>query len=224
MAYAVKNILINRIHDRAVMDCAARHFGGRLVDIGCGTKPYAKRLARFVREHVGVDHARSPHGLAGADLVGSAYQIPADSDSFDCAICTAVIEHLEEPALALAECHRVLRDGGIAVYTVPFIWHLHEEPRDFFRFSKYALQYLFEKAGFEVVEIRALSGFFITFSTLLSYYICRLNRGPLRWLRIIDLMCLIIQFAGWGLDSLSRDDRYTWMYLVVARARKGQGQ
>jgi SAM-dependent methyltransferase len=217
LAYAIKNILINRIHDRAVMDCAARYLGGRLIDIGCGSKPYAKRLAPFVRDHVGVDHAASPHGNDGADLIGTAYEIPAEPGSFDCSICTAVLEHLEEPARAIAECHRVLKDGGVAIYTVPFIWHLHEEPRDFYRFSKYGLRFLFEKAGFGVIEIRALSGFFVTFSTLLSYYISRLNHGPLRWLRIIDLLCLCIQFGGWGLDRLSRDERYTWMYLVVAR-------
>ncbi len=217
MAYAIKNILINRIHDRVVADCGARHLRGRIVDIGCGTKPYAAALSSYVQAHIGVDHAASPHDRAKVDLLGTAYDIPSGPGTFDGAICTAVLEHLEEPEKAIRECHRVLKPGGIAIYSVPFIWHLHEEPRDFFRFSKYGLRYLFEKAGFELVEMRPLSGFFTTFGTLLSYYVCRLNRGPLRWLRLIDLACLSIQGAAWLLDRISRDERYTWMYVLVAR-------
>jgi SAM-dependent methyltransferase len=217
MAYATKNILINRIHDRAVIDCGARHLRGRLVDIGCGAKPYAEALAPYVAAHVGVDRPDTPHGRTKVDLLGTAYDIPAEPASFDGALCTAVLEHLEEPEKAIRECHRVLKPGGVAVYSVPFIWHLHEEPRDFFRFSKYGLRYLFEKSGFELLELRALSGFFTTFGTLLSYYVCRLNRGPLRWLRLIDLCCLTIQGTAWLLDRVSRDERYTWMYVLVAR-------
>lgn len=219
MAYALKNILVNRIHDRAVMELGARHLTGRLIDVGCGNKPYAVALAPYVSSHVGVDHPDTPHDPARADLSGTAYAIPAEAGAFDSALCTAVLEHLEEPEQAIRECHRVLREGGVAVYSVPFIWHLHEEPRDFFRFSKYGLKYLFEKAGFELLEMRALSGFFVTFGTLLSYYVCRLNRGPLRTLRIIDALCLAIQGTAWALDRVSRDERYTWMYVLAARKK-----
>jgi len=71
----------------------------------------------------------------------------------------------------------VLKRGGFALYSVPFIWHLHEEPRDFFRFTKYGLAHLFTKVGFEVVELRALSGFWVTFGALLSYNLARFNYG-----------------------------------------------
>jgi len=40
-----------------------------------------------------------------------------------------------------------LEAGGIAIYSVTFVWHLHEEPRDFYWFSKYGLRYLLEKTG-----------------------------------------------------------------------------
>ena len=35
------NLLVYRIHDAALAERACRHFRGRLVDIGCGSKPYA---------------------------------------------------------------------------------------------------------------------------------------------------------------------------------------
>jgi len=212
-----KNWLIYRLHDRELLRVAREHFCGRLVDIGCGTKPYRAALAPLLSEHVGVDHAASPHDGSNVDLCGTAYAIPAEPGAFDGAVCTAVLEHLEEPEQALRECFRVLKPGGTAVYTVPFIWHLHEEPRDFYRFTKYGLTYLFTKAGFEIVELKALSGFFTTFGTLLGYYLHRLNRGPIRWTRVVPATALAIQFAALLLDKLSRDERYTWMYLMVAR-------
>src|SRR5258706_1949816 len=137
MARELMNILVNRIHDRELRRCASLFLKDRLIDIGCGEKPYCEMLRPFITEHVGVDHAETLHDKSRVDLFGTAYSIPVEDGSFDYALCTAVLEHLEEPELALRECYRVLKRGGCAVYSVPFIWHLHEEPRDFFRYSKF---------------------------------------------------------------------------------------
>ncbi|MHC5114930.1 MAG: class I SAM-dependent methyltransferase [Planctomycetota bacterium] len=219
MSGRLHNVLVRRLHDRALRSCVARYLRGRLLDIGCGVKPYRTMVEDAVDEHVGVDHDQTIHGLDAVDLVGTAYDVPVPDESFDSALCTAVLEHLEEPEQALRECNRVLRDGGTAVYTVPFIWHLHEEPRDFFRYSKYGLKYLFEKTGFDVVELNPLSGFWVTFGQLLVYNMYRFNRGPLRWLGIVPLAGLVTQGVAYVLDRIDRTERWTWMYIVVARKR-----
>jgi len=219
MAYNLANILVNSIHDSAILDAAKNYLKGDLIDIGCGSKPYKTKLAPYVAKHVGVDHEITLHDQSNIDLFGTAYQIPVKDSIFDSAICTAVLEHLEEPELALRECYRVLKLDGMAIYTVPFIWHLHEEPRDFYRFSKYGLKYLFEKVGFEVVELNALSGFWVTFGQLFVYNLYRLNRGPLRWFRIIDGIGLAIQAIAYSLDRIDKTEIWTWMYLVVAQKK-----
>jgi SAM-dependent methyltransferase len=217
MAKEIKNILVNKIHDDQLKIYASIYLNGRLVDIGCGVKPYKELLAPYVTEHIGVDHEGTFHDKKNVDLFGTAYDIPVEERYFDSAICTAVLEHLEEPEMALRECLRVLKSDGYAIYSIPFIWHLHEEPRDFYRYSKYGIKYLFEKAGFEITEINALSGFWVTFGQLFVYNIYRFNRGPLRWLYIIDAIGLFIQAVSYGLDKIDKSEKWTWMYMVVAK-------
>ncbi len=218
MAKELKNLLLYYIHDNSLKNIfVSQIIKGRLLDIGCGQKPYKKMLETYVSEHIGVDHPATLHDTSQIDLFGLAYDVPVSDQSFDTAICTAVLEHLEEPELALRECFRVLKPGGMAIYSVPFIWHVHEAPRDFYRYSKYGLQYLFEKVGFEIVEIKALSGFWFTFGQLLVYNLYRFNIGPLRTLRIIDLLGLLVQAVAYSLDSIDKTEQWTWMYMIVAR-------
>lgn len=217
MAKDTSNLLIYYIHDNELKRCAAKYFKGKMVDIGCGTKPYKKLLAPFVKEHIGVDHEYTFHDKKSIDLFGTAYDVPVESATFDAAICTAVLEHLEEPEKALKECYRVLKPGGTAIYSVPFIWPIHEEPRDFYRYSRYGLKYLFEKVGFQIVELNALSGFWVTFGQLFVYNLYRLNIGPLRWFRIIGVIGLLVQGIAYLLNKLDKSEDYTWMYMVVAR-------
>lgn len=213
------NWLVHKIHDESLLELGGKYLAGRLVDIGCGEKPYKKMLAPHVASHIGVDHADTLHAKFEIDVFGSAYQIPEPDCSFDSALCTAVLEHLEEPEAALRECYRLLKPGGHAIYSVPFIWHLHEEPRDFFRFSKYGLHYLFTKVGFEIVELNALSGFWATFGQLFVYNLYRLNRGPIRWLHLLDIPGLLIQVIALILDRIDKTEQWTWMYMVVARKK-----
>jgi ubiquinone/menaquinone biosynthesis C-methylase UbiE len=220
MAREFKNMLVNGLHDRAFKEMAARFLHGRVIDIGCGTKPYERLLSPMVEEHVGVDLPDGIHGSHRVDIAADAYSIPVPDESFDGAICTAVLEHLEEPARALGECFRVLRPGAVAIYSAPFIWHLHEEPRDFFRYSKYGLTYLAEQAGFEVVEMKPLSGFWVTFGQLLVYSLYRAHRGRLRRLPLIPAVGLAIQVVALGLNRIDRAEQWPWMYMAAFRKPK----
>ena len=205
-----------RIAARQIREAGQGRLRGRMLEIGCGAKTKGLLLGDLVAEHVGLDHEDTPHDKSRIDLFGTAYDIPADSDSFDCVLSTAVLEHLEEPAAALKEAFRVLKPGGYGLYTAPFFWHLHEEPRDFFRYTRYGLDYLFRDAGFTVEKIEPMSGFVTTFLTLLNYNINKLGRGPLAPIAklAIAMNNLIAAMADRG---PFRDERFTWMYLAVVR-------
>ena len=211
------NWLIYRLIDPALRQRLAQYATGSLIDIGCGDKPYAEMAAPYVSEHVGLDHAESLHDRTRVDLTGTACAIPAPADRFETVLCTDVLEHLEEPGAALAEAFRVLKPGGYAIYTVPLFWHLHEEPRDFYRYTRHGLKYLFEKADFGVIEIVPLSGFVATFSQELVYFLYRFRGrpiNPLWW--IIPPVGTVIQAVAYALNKIDRSYAFTIEYLIVA--------
>jgi ubiquinone/menaquinone biosynthesis C-methylase UbiE len=109
---SMQNILVQWIVQRNFENMGKQYLKGRLIDIGCGEKPYVNMMKPYVAEHVGVDHQDTFHDKSNIDRVGTAYDIPAKDGEFDSALCTAVMEHLEEPDIAIAECYRVLRTGG----------------------------------------------------------------------------------------------------------------
>ena len=200
--------------------CAEQYFKGRLLDIGCGEKLKATFLGDLVEEYVGLDHESTLHDRNCVDIWGSACEIPEPDNSFDSVLCTSVLEHIEEPEQALRESFRILKPGGYAIYTVPFFWHLHEEPRDFFRYSKYGVEYLFNKSGFRVVDLLPLSGFWLTFGSELSYYLNAVIAKPLKHISALgtlvnNLVFPLLDSVDISMNRHARD--WTWLYLVVAK-------
>jgi len=216
-----KNILVQGIVQTELLCMGRKYFSGRLLDIGCGEKPYAEIIKTYVTEHIGLDHENSFHDKSKIDLFGTAYNVPVEDEYFDTVLCTAVLEHLEEPDKAIKEANRVLKVGGYAIYTVPLFWHLHEKPRDYYRYTKYGLKYLFKKNGFEIVELKPLSGFWVTFGQELVCYLWRFRKGgklnPLWW--IIPPIGILIQGICYLLNKIDHSEEFTWMYLLVARKK-----
>lgn len=105
--------------NKFIRKAAAQYAKGRLVDIGCGTKPWKDVFAPFVKEHIGVDHNEMFHSKENVDIFADAYAIPVPDESFDTALSTDVLEHLEEPQKALDEMYRVLT-GGARYYSSTF--------------------------------------------------------------------------------------------------------
>ena len=165
------SFLVARIAGREIETAAKAFFKGKVIDIGCGEKLKRELIEAYVSGYVGVDHDRSQHDLSEVERIGTAYRLPARDGEFESVLCTAVLEHLEEPKTALAEAFRVLHPGGYAVYTIPLFWHVHEEPRDFFRYTKYGIDHLFRSAGFQIIGITPLSGFWVTFGSEFNYYL-----------------------------------------------------
>lgn len=211
------NWLVYRIHDEALAKAIRDYASGVLVDIGCGVKPYATLTQCFVSRHIGVDHLGSQHENNNVDVFATAYDTTLQSGSADTVLCTTVLEHLEWPDRAIKEMQRILKPGGHAILTAPLFWHLHEQPRDFFRYTEFGLAHLLKQGGFQVVEIKPLSGFLVTFAQELSYYIH--GRGGRFFHLPVRLAQYLLQRFAYYCHRTGRDTAhgFTWAYLVVAK-------
>lgn len=92
--------------------------------------------------------------------LGDAERLKFDDKSFDIIIAAAVIEHLDNPRTMLAECHRVLKPAGILIATIPNPFHdtiasligYFDDEIHVDKLSLKKLRFLFENAGFTVIE------------------------------------------------------------------------
>jgi SAM-dependent methyltransferase len=133
---------------------------GRLLDLGAGSKPYEPLYRQFFSDCMSVDTPHSPHDTATVDVMAWGHDLPFENESFNCVICTEMLEHCPEPALVVREIARVLRPGGRAFITTPFLIPLHEMPYDFFRYTPSALRHLVEAADLRVTAIKPRGSYF----------------------------------------------------------------
>ena len=143
---------------------------GRLLDVGCGDKPYEAFFRPYVKEYIGVEHEAtfaatnashnrgkqgSQGNQRGPDVVYDGRTLPFDDGSFDTVISVQVLEHTPDPQRLVDEMARVLAPDGIVILTAPFSFRLHEEPHDYFRYSPHGLKAMLLRAKLEVVDVRA---------------------------------------------------------------------
>jgi SAM-dependent methyltransferase len=127
---------------------------GRVLDAGAGRGVYRELLRRRSNDYVGFDIAAS----AATSIVGDAQRLPFADATFDTVFCSQVLEHVPEPWLALAEFRRVLKDDGHLILTVPHISWLHNEPHDYYRYTRHGLAHLLAKAGLITSDVAPAGG------------------------------------------------------------------
>ncbi len=113
-----------------------------MLDVGCGSKPYYPFFAS-ASSYVGVDVKEN----AAADLVGSVESLPVDDASVDVVLCTQVLEHVDDPARAVGELHRVTAPGGRVLASTHGVMLYHPNPQDLWRWTHEGLRRLFRSGG-----------------------------------------------------------------------------
>ncbi len=120
---------------------------GRILDVGCGSKPYRKYFN--ASEYIGLE-IEGRNKLADRHYDGQVF--PFKDGEFDSVFTSQVLEHVFNPEEFFLEINRVLKGGGLLLLTVPFIWDEHEQPFDYARYSSFGLRHLLESHGFEIVD------------------------------------------------------------------------
>jgi SAM-dependent methyltransferase len=206
----------------AAIERAAVHARGDLLDVGCGSKPFAPLLAGRVRRYWGTDLSSSPYlSQARLDAFARAEAQPFRDQSFDTVVGFSMLTYLPEPVRMIEEAHRVLRPGGTLILEFTQMVPLHDEPWDFFRFTRYGAEHLLRRGGFEPVEYIPVGGLWARVGLSTIAGLNRINRGPTRVLTEIPvrLLYVLVQCACELLDRLFFDPREVLAHLVVARRR-----
>ena len=199
-------------------DVATRHVHGMLLDYGCGNQPYRPLFEPAATKYLGAAVAQNVTGTVEI-IVRPGEPLPLEAESSDTVLSTQVLEHVTDPPAYLREVSRILRRGGVLILTCPASYMLHEEPNDYFRFTKYGLASLLSQAGLEVVEIDEAGG---AWRLMGQIFINHLVFGRRRtvpvltgiFMRIAVPACNII-FGT--LDRLNRNEKDTVNYMAIAR-------
>jgi SAM-dependent methyltransferase len=169
--YAVRAPLADWLRDEADR-ARRRHSKPRLLDVGCGIKPYEPFFRGAVAEYVGVDVANP-----AAELEGTVEEIPVPDASFELVLCTQTLEHAEDPARAVRELRRVVAPGGRVLASTHGVQVYHPNPNDYWRWTHAGLERLFrENAFWSAVTVTPGSGTTACIGMLVSTYIALLAK------------------------------------------------
>jgi len=154
---------------------AARDFGRyRVLDVGCGKKPYFPYFAANVDEYVGIDiDMDNPM----ADMLAPVEDLPVEDESFDVVLCTQVLEHAGVPDQAVTELYRVTKPGGRVLASTHGVQVYHPSPEDHWRWTHSGLELLFlRNAAWSSVTVRPAGGTATCLASMSAIYLDLLFR------------------------------------------------
>jgi len=160
-----------------IQKIAPVYFNGVLLDLGCGRMPYKKLIEEKsgITQYIGMD-IENPVYQQDAfkpDLFWDGKTIPLESSSVNTVILVEVLEHTPDPANILKEVNRVLATGGVVFITVPFVWNLHDVPYDEYRYTPFALERMFQQAGFSDIVIETFGNWHAAQAQFLACWVRR---------------------------------------------------
>ena len=211
---------INKTLIWSALKRSSAHLGGKILDVGCGTRQYRDLLSAS-SHYIGVDENINTK----PDVVSKAEEIPFCNECFDSLLCIEVLEHLPEPEAAVKEMRRVLKKSGYIFISAPQTWPLHYEPYDFWRFTKFGLQRLMKKNDFEIINIERMGGICSLIGQRLIDVFWKLSVRGLKvfcgqhWAeRVASLLIipasLFFYLAGAFADRIERSEAIGWALLA----------
>lgn len=194
-----------------------------LLDIGGGDGVLSYLIAKRGAQTVTVDTALvalhfareefARRGLEAQTVEASAYTLPFPTDTFDAAVCSDVIEHLQSPEQLLAEAARVLRPAGRFVLTTPL--RVTESPLDRTHVQEFFATELESLLTAFLVEVRV--------TPFAPLALLELFRLPVRWLGGRPLFRYLLNttsvYLGRNLFAMRAPFRY--FSMLIATGRKG---
>lgn len=191
----------------AGMDC---------LDVGCGARPYEYLFERGTYTGIDVEDSGRSISMKQPDYFYNGRELPFKNNSFDLIISTQVLEHVPDPLSILKEMARVCKPGGDVVISLPFVYQEHEEPFDYFRFTRFGISELLSKAGLEVEIMKRDSGAIEAIAILINVYIITSLTPRIRGFgRLYVFAYFPIQLLAMFLSRVLPDKGQLYLNLVV---------
>jgi SAM-dependent methyltransferase len=201
-----------------------KYASGKVLDIGCGNKPYKDFFEKKIESYTGCDMIQSDKNEV--DIICPATEIPLAQNTMDTVFSTQVIEHVADHGKMLAEAYRILKPGGYLILSGPMYWEHHEVPFDFFRFTRYGFEYILQKEGFTNLIITpcggkwAFTGQVLLNSFRTSFAKKSVFRKIMKTLFSVFLVKYFINIMFGWLDKKDFDDITCLNFVVVAQKNK----
>jgi SAM-dependent methyltransferase len=137
-------------------------------DLGCGGAHYIIDLlvplsTRVLGVEIDEKNLRIAAGRLAAEprkncialIRASTDNVPIPDRSVDLILCTQVLEHLPDIRKGVSEMHRILRQGGVAVMSIPIPPDPHPNPEHLHKdFTPEVLDCILESVGFKILQRR----------------------------------------------------------------------
>jgi SAM-dependent methyltransferase len=142
-----------RIRGRLAASCT-----GMVVDVGCASMAMAAHLPASRCRYLGLDYPATAQSMyrTRPQVFADAHALPLADGCAEAVLLLNVLEHLREPARAIAEAARVLSPGGSLFIDMPFLYPLHDRPHDSQRWTEHGLREALDQAGVCAIEIEAV--------------------------------------------------------------------
>lgn len=176
---------------RDIVEHTLHYIKGETLDLGAGNAKYRHIIKPKTTKYVTFDMVDGPN----IDIVGDILNLSLESSSFDTVISTQVLEHVRKPWVMVSEINRVLKSGGVAIASAPFLVPYHADPHDYFRYTKEGMSALFLENGFDVLECNSYGGLFFVFYEMIHFTLLNPYQGKsskawqVRILRYLEKVC-----------------------------------
>jgi SAM-dependent methyltransferase len=207
-------------HFEASIESAVESFSGslpggcRVLDAGAGETQYKPLFRRHRYTAVDLAVGDSGWNYSSIDVLADLTRLPFPDATFDAALNIVTLEHLRDPAAALAELARVLRGGARLLLVAPLEWEVHQAPHDYFRYTRHGLELLLSMAGFTSLEITPVGGFW---RLLARRLLNGVQQSPLLLKPLAALLFIPLALLTAALDPLDPRRDFTLGYRCLAR-------
>lgn len=188
--------------------------GARLLDAGAGEGNYKHHFPS--QRYCALDLAvgNQAWDYSRLDVVGDLARLPFGDASFDACINVVTLEHVREPARVVAELARTLAPGGKLLLIAPHQWEEHQQPHDYYRYTRYGLEYLLEQAGMTAISVSPVGGYFRMLSRRMLNGL-QFFPGPFILVAAVFLAPAALVLPLF--EPLDRQHNFTLGYICVAR-------